>query len=64
MLWYQLSQNLLNYDGPHVPVIVIMTSDSHTRAAVPGPTDTTTGLHFKYDNLGIRWDQPNYMRSI
>jgi hypothetical protein len=25
-----LSQNLLNYDGPHVPVIVIMTSDSHT----------------------------------
>jgi hypothetical protein len=30
MLWYQLSQNLLNYDGPQVPVIVIMTSDSHT----------------------------------
>jgi hypothetical protein len=25
-----LSQNLLNYDGPHVLVIVVMTSDSHT----------------------------------
>jgi hypothetical protein len=25
-----LSQNLLNYDGPHVPVIVIMTFDSYT----------------------------------
>jgi hypothetical protein len=25
-----VSQNLLNYDGPHVPVIVIMTSDNHT----------------------------------
>jgi hypothetical protein len=25
-----MSQNLLNYDGLHVPVIVIMTSDSHT----------------------------------
>jgi hypothetical protein len=30
MLWYQLSQNLLNYDGPHVPIIVIMTSNNHT----------------------------------
>jgi hypothetical protein len=25
-----MSQNLLNYDGPHVPVIVIMPSDSYT----------------------------------
>jgi hypothetical protein len=25
-----MSQNLLNYDGPHVPVIVIMSSDSYT----------------------------------
>jgi hypothetical protein len=25
-----ISQNLLNYDGLQVPVIVIMTSDSHT----------------------------------
>jgi hypothetical protein len=27
-----LSQNVLNYDGPRVPIIVIMTSDSHTCA--------------------------------
>jgi hypothetical protein len=25
-----MSQNLLNYDDPYVPIIVIMTSDSHT----------------------------------
>jgi hypothetical protein len=26
---------------------------TNTRAVIPGPTDITTGLHFKYNNLGI-----------
>jgi hypothetical protein len=57
MLWYQLSQNLLNYDGPHVPVIVIMTFDSHTyvphnlKGLLFSEQDLITGVLQYYNSL-------------
>jgi hypothetical protein len=57
MLWYQLSPNLLNYDGPHVPVIIIMTSDSHTyvphnlKGLLSSEQDPITGVLQYYNSL-------------
>jgi hypothetical protein len=57
MLWYQLSKNLLNYNGPHVSVIVIMTSDNYTyvphnfRGMLSSEQDLITGVLQYYNNL-------------
>jgi hypothetical protein len=57
MLWYQLSQNLLNYNGSHVPVIVIMTYDSHTyvphnlKGLLSSEQDPITGVLQYYNSL-------------
>jgi hypothetical protein len=52
-----LSQNLLNYDGPHVAVIVIITSDSYTyvphnlKGLLSFEQDSITGVFQYYNNL-------------
>jgi hypothetical protein len=52
-----LSQNLLNYDGPYVPVIVIMISDSHTyvphnlKGMLSSEHDSITGVLQYYNSL-------------
>jgi hypothetical protein len=52
-----MSQNLLNYDGPHVPVIVIMTSDNHTyvshnlKGLLSSEQDPITGVLQYYNSL-------------
>jgi hypothetical protein len=52
-----VSQNLLNYDSPHVPVIVIMTSDGHTyvphnlKGLLSSEHDPITGVLQYYNSL-------------
>jgi hypothetical protein len=52
-----VSQNLLNYDGPHVPIIVIITSDSHTyvphnlKGLFSSEQDPITGVLQYYNSL-------------
>jgi hypothetical protein len=52
-----VSQNLLNYDNPHVSVIVIMTSDSHTyvphnpKGLLSSEQDPITGVLQYYNSL-------------
>jgi hypothetical protein len=52
-----VSQNLLNYDGPHIPVIVITTSDSHTyvphnlKGLLSSEQDPITGVLQYYNSL-------------
>jgi hypothetical protein len=53
----RMSQNLLNYDGPHVPVIIIITSDSHTyvpynlKGLLSSEQDPITGVLQYYNSL-------------
>jgi hypothetical protein len=52
-----MSQNLLNYDGPHVLIIVIMTSDSHIyvphnlKGLLSSEQDPITGVLQYYNSL-------------
>jgi hypothetical protein len=52
-----MSQNLLNYDDPYVPIIVIMTSDSHTfvphnlKGLFSSEQDPITGVLQYYNSL-------------
>jgi hypothetical protein len=52
-----MSQNLLNYNSPHVPVIVIMTSDSYTyvphnlKGLLSSEQDPITGVLQYYNSL-------------
>jgi hypothetical protein len=53
----ELSQNLLNYDGPHVPAIVIMTFDNDTyvphnlKGLLSSEQDPITRVLQYYNNL-------------
>jgi hypothetical protein len=52
-----LSLNLLNYDGLHVPVIIIMTSDNHNyvphnlKGLLSSEHDPITGVLQYYNSL-------------